>query len=88
MAIKFTAAAKHGTVQFVPGVALAFEDPDAEDYFIEAGWAEATSDEPVHTYDAATVSIEEGCADRTARYNAQQEALAVRSTKHTTSSKD
>ncbi|WP_293875551.1 hypothetical protein [Sphingomonas sp. UBA978] len=58
MAIKFTSPTKHGATTFVPSVALAFEDKDAEPYFIAAGFAEATDDEPVMTYPVGEVDID------------------------------
>jgi len=58
MAIKFTSPTRHGTITFVPGVALAFEDKDAEPYFIAAGFAEATKDEPMMTYALGDVDID------------------------------
>jgi len=60
MAIKFTTAGivKHGKLSFAPGVAYAFEDKDAEPYFIAAGWAEATHDAPVHTYSLGEIDID------------------------------
>ena len=58
MAIKFNQPVKHGAVQILPGVALAFADPDAEPYFLKAGWAEPTSESPVFTYDAESVAVD------------------------------
>ena len=58
MAIKFNQPVKHGAVQLLPGIALAFEDADAEAYFTKAGWAEVTSDEPVFTYDAEAIAVD------------------------------
>lgn len=58
MAIKFTSPTKHGAITFVPGVSLAFEDKDAEPYFIAAGFAEVTKDKPVMTYAQGEVDID------------------------------
>lgn len=58
MAVIFNQSVKHGRVQFLPGVAVAFEDADAEPYFIAAGWADETKDEPVHTYGLGEVDAD------------------------------
>lgn len=58
MAVKFNQPVKHGSVQLVPGVAVAFEDPDADPYFIAAGWAEATTDDPVFTYTEEQINVD------------------------------
>ena len=58
MAVKFLSPTKHGTQTFVPGVALAFDDARAEDYFVAAGFAEATKDKPAMTYPEGTVEID------------------------------
>jgi hypothetical protein len=58
MAIKFTSPVKHGRHQFIPGVPLAFDDARAEEYFVAAGWAEATQDDAVHTYPEGSVEID------------------------------
>jgi hypothetical protein len=58
MAIKFTSPTRHGTQTFVPGVALAFADASAEQYFIAAGFAEATKDKAVMEYPEGTVEID------------------------------
>lgn len=60
MAIKFTTSGvvKHGKLSFAPGVAYAFEDPDAEPFFIAAGWAERTKDKPVHTFTLGEIDID------------------------------
>lgn len=58
MAVKFKNVTKHGVENFVPGVALGFEDPDAEPYFIACGWADATNDEPVIVYEAGRVEVD------------------------------
>lgn len=57
-AIKFRFPVKHGTLQFIPNVALAFEDKDAAPYFIAAGFADETDDDPVMTYPQDSVSID------------------------------
>jgi hypothetical protein len=58
MAIIFSTLVKHGTLQFLPGVPVAFEDRDAEPYFIAAGFAEKTKEKPVHTYSEGEVDID------------------------------
>lgn len=62
MAIKFTTAGvvKHGKLSFAPGVSYAFEDTDAEPYFIAAGWASPTKDAPVHTFTLGEIDIDPG----------------------------
>ena len=58
--IKFTTASvvKHGKHSFAPGVSYAFEDEDAEPYFIAAGWAAKTKEPPVHTFTLGEVDID------------------------------
>lgn len=56
--IIFRHAVKHGRHHFLPGVPLAFEDADAAPYFIGAGWADESDQEPVHTYPAGEVDID------------------------------
>lgn len=58
MAIKFSGPTRHGHHTFAPTIALAFDDEDAETYFVKAGFAEATNDEPVMTYPAGSVEID------------------------------
>jgi hypothetical protein len=58
MTVKFKETVKHGTMEFLPGVPLAFEDPDAEPYFKGAGWAENTPDAPIRTYSQDEVSVD------------------------------
>lgn len=58
MAIIFNQSFKHGTLQLIPTVPLAFQDERAEAYFIAVGCADATDDEPVHTYPVGTVTID------------------------------
>lgn len=58
MAVKFNQPVKHDRLQFFPDVAIAFEDANADAYFINAGWAESTDDAPVHTYSAEEVVID------------------------------
>jgi hypothetical protein len=58
MTIKFREPVKHGVQQFIPGVAVAFADLRAEEYFLAAGWAEPSSDLAVHTYPEGTVTID------------------------------
>lgn len=56
--IEFNQSVRHGPVQFIPGVPVAFEDPDAAPYFIAAGWAAASDAAPVHVYDAGTIDVD------------------------------
>lgn len=58
MAIIFKDPVKHGTLSVIPGIALAFEDDRAEEYFVAAGWADVTDKAPKHTYPAGTVVID------------------------------
>jgi hypothetical protein len=61
MTIKFKDPVKHGVPvhnEFLPGIPLAFEDPDTEPYFIGAGWAETTNENPLKTYSQDEVSVE------------------------------
>lgn len=58
MAVKFHSGTKHGKETFLPSISLAFDDPLAENYFIGAGLAEATTEPPVHTYPEGTVVVD------------------------------
>ena len=58
MAIEFNQPVKHGRQQFIPGVSVAFDDPDAEPYFIAAGWASPTTVTPLFTYTEASVQVD------------------------------
>ncbi len=58
MTLVFNQPVKHGAQQFLPGVPVGFEDPDAEAYFVNAGWASVSADEPVFIYDAEAVAID------------------------------
>lgn len=58
MAIIFNQSILHDRTRLMPGVALAFEDPDAEGYFVAAGWAEATKKDPVHTYSKDEIVVD------------------------------
>lgn len=60
MSIKFKESYKHQTLEFLPGVTLSFEDPNAEDFFKRVGVAEDSSDPPVKTYSAEEIVIDEG----------------------------
>lgn len=57
MTVKFKEAVKQNTYLLPPGVALAFEDDHAEDYFKEMSWAEDSTEEPVFTYPKGSVDI-------------------------------
>lgn len=58
MTIQFKERFKHGRLDLLPGVPMAFEDDRAEEYFIAAGAAEATSAEPVAIYPVGSVEID------------------------------
>lgn len=58
MAIVFSELVKHGTFQFAPGVVYAFEDPDAEPYFVACGWASVTTDPAVVTVTLGEIDID------------------------------
>lgn len=58
MAVVFNQVVRESRNILLPGVVLAFEDPDAEPYFVAMGWAEASSDTPVMTYSAEEVSVD------------------------------
>ncbi|WP_225206243.1 hypothetical protein [Novosphingobium huizhouense] len=58
MAVYFKHRFKHGSLDLLPGLPLAFEDDRAEEYFICAGAADATADAPVVTYPAGSVEID------------------------------
>ena len=58
MAIIFRGRTKHGSLDLFPGVPLAFDDFGAEDYFIAAKFADATTKEPVETYIVGSVHID------------------------------
>lgn len=58
MTIKFTGAVKHQQFEFLPGSPLAFEGDRVEEYFLSAGWAEETDDEPVRTFSAEEVTVD------------------------------
>jgi hypothetical protein len=63
MTIKFTGPTKHQGYEFLPATALDFEDDRVEEYFIAAGWAEVTTDPPVKTYYAGTVTVDPNTVD-------------------------
>lgn len=58
MAVIFNQAVKHDRHQFFPGVAVAFDDANAENYFVAAGWAVATEETPVFVYPEGSVEID------------------------------
>lgn len=58
MAVKFNQRVLHGRTEFLPGVIVAFEDVNGDTYFINAGWADLTSEAPVRTYTADEVAID------------------------------
>lgn len=60
MTIKFhgPGETKQTGQSFLPGIALAFDDPQAEDFFVAAGWAETTKETPIFTYPEGTVEID------------------------------
>lgn len=58
MAVKFSRRTLHGRFELLPGVPYAFEDEDAEPYFLTLGWAEATEEEPLRTYARGEIDID------------------------------
>lgn len=56
--IIFNQPVRHGDVQFLPGVPVGFEDPDAVPYFTGTGWAEASAETPVHIYPKSVIDID------------------------------
>jgi len=58
MAIKFNQTVKHGRLQFSPGLIYAFEDENAEPYFIKLGWAEKVKGNAEYTYSKDDVEID------------------------------
>lgn len=58
MAVKFKEVALHGKNRFLPNHAYGFEDKDAEPFFIAAGWAEPTKDEPEYVFPLGEVDID------------------------------
>lgn len=59
MPIKFKELVRHDGLQLGAGVSTAFEDERAEEYFIAAGWAEATTDAPQVTYPKGSLRIDQ-----------------------------
>lgn len=57
MAVVFKVLTKHDRLQFLPDQPLGFA-PDVEEYFINAGFAEATDAEPAHTYSEDEVTFD------------------------------
>jgi hypothetical protein len=49
---------KHGTIIMQPGSIVGFEDPDAAPYFIAAGWAEPSDEEPSIVYTQGEVDVD------------------------------
>lgn len=58
MPVIFKESILHDRTRLMPGVSLAFEDPDAEAYFVAAGWADATKAKPVHTYSQEEIAVD------------------------------
>lgn len=58
MATVFNQRVKHGRLDLHPGVLYGFEDPDASPYFVAAGWAEETADDPVVLISEGEVEID------------------------------
>lgn len=58
MAVEFHSVTKHDKLQIAPSISIAFEDEGAEAYFIAAGWAVETEDEPVMTFPEGSVTID------------------------------
>ncbi|MBA2720089.1 MAG: hypothetical protein H0U52_12765 [Chloroflexi bacterium] len=57
-AISFREPVKHGRVLLPMNTPVAFEDPDAAPYFLNAGWASETAEEPVLTYSAEEIEVD------------------------------
>ena len=53
-AATFKGVTKHGRFTFMPGIVYGFEDPDAVPYFVAAGWADPSNEDP-----AMIVTLEE-----------------------------
>jgi hypothetical protein len=58
LAVIFNQLVRHGRIMLMPGSPVAFEDPDAESYFVACGWGEVTAAEPVYTYSQDEVSVD------------------------------
>lgn len=58
MAIKFIEPVKQDRLSLQAGVALGFEDPRAEEYFLVMGWATETTETPLFTYPVGSVTID------------------------------
>lgn len=58
MAVKFKETVKHQGIALAAGISTSFEAKRADDYFIAAGWAEATDEEPVIHYSQDQISID------------------------------
>ena len=58
MSVIFNQRVLHERFELLPGIPLAFEDPDADAYFTSMGWAAATDSEPVRTYTADEIKID------------------------------
>jgi hypothetical protein len=57
-ALIFREPVKHGRVLLPVNTPVAFEDPDANPYFINAGWASETDEEPQLTYSAEEIEVD------------------------------
>lgn len=63
-AIVFKSVTKHSKFEFMPGVPVAFEDPDAVPYFVDGmHWADRTDAAPVRVYSQEEVSIDPMAVD-------------------------
>lgn len=58
MPVKFNHVTKHGKLQIAPSISIAFEDEGAEAYFVAAGFAEETDEEPVMTFPEGSVTVD------------------------------
>lgn len=60
--VEFTEEVKHGTGdkfhRFSRSQVVAFEDPDAADYFVKLGWAKPSTDEPMLTLTQEELDID------------------------------
>lgn len=63
MALIFNQFVRHDRVEIPADVPVAFEDKDAEPYFLKLGWAEATTKKPRRTYSQDEVAIDPETTD-------------------------
>jgi hypothetical protein len=58
MAIIFSERYRHQGFEFLPGISLAFDDPDAEPFFKKLGLAADTADPPLRIYAQEEINID------------------------------